>query len=183
MQSCHDHGSRGYPPLRSTASFAAQGFDAVLAKAKCTNLACLREKSTADVEALHGSMTFTGPAIDGVSLTAAPADLIAAGGHSYNSRVPVMIGSNRDEMAFFLPLYYTSPQLTEAQFDHQLKTQAGLSAAQIESIKKVYTSKDYPYPTKRGLFSKWYWMLTRVEVRGLLRVRVEIMGLITTRTG
>lgn len=32
-------------------------------------------------------------------------------------QVPIMIGSNRDEMAYFLPLEGVPPLLTEAEFD------------------------------------------------------------------
>jgi len=41
-----------------------------------------------------------GPVVDGVSMTATPQDLVAAG--KFNNKVPVLIGSNRDEFAAFI---------------------------------------------------------------------------------
>lgn len=47
------------------------------------------------------------PTVDGVALTAAPTTLIAR--KQYNNRVPVIVGSNRDEAAFFFLLGKLKP--------------------------------------------------------------------------
>ena len=62
---------------------------------KCSGLDCLLAMDATTVE--KASSGGWGPTVDDVSLSAAPTDLIAAG--RYNNKVPVLIGSNRDEMA------------------------------------------------------------------------------------
>ena len=39
----------------------------------------------------------------------------------------------------------------------------GLNAAQIAALKKAYAPSAYTYPTKRGLFSQWYWTYMRAS--------------------
>ena len=106
------------------------------------------------------------PVIDGVSMSAAPTALIEAG--KYHSEVPVLMGSNRDEMAFFLILaekFYPA-NLTEADFDAALAS-AG-NAALGPPLKKIYDPAQggtyvLPPVSKRGNFSKWWWILMRTE--------------------
>lgn len=74
---------------------AQSQFESLLASAKCSGLDCLLEMDAAAVE--KASSGGWGPTIDGESLSAAPTDLIAEG--RYNNKAPVLIGSNRDEMA------------------------------------------------------------------------------------
>lgn len=70
-------------------------FESLLASVKCSGLDCLLAMDATTVE--KASSGGWGPTVDDVSLSAAPTDLIAAG--RYNNKVPVLIGSNRDEMA------------------------------------------------------------------------------------
>ena len=104
-------------------SVAETGYQNVLAKTECADLPCLRAKPAADIEAAASAMPFVGPIVDGVSLSKSPAALITD--KTYNSKVPVLIGSNRDEEAFFLPLYYTPPNLSEKAFDAHLGGKGG----------------------------------------------------------
>ena len=87
----HGRYNTGARPLAT----AQLQFESLLASANCSGLDCLLAMDAAAVEkASSGSW---GPTVDDVSLSAAPTDLIAAG--RYNNKVPVLIGSNRDEMA------------------------------------------------------------------------------------
>merc|ERR1712232_1301338 len=69
---------------------------------KCNDAECLEKISTESLRsafAASAGKTSWGPAVDGVSLEDEPFNLIRHG--KYNDKVPIMIGSNRDEMAFF----------------------------------------------------------------------------------
>ena len=68
-------------------------------KAGCTNLACLQALSTEQLLAATFVGEHWGPVVDGKALPAAPIDLISQG--KYNNKVPIVIGSNRDEMVGF----------------------------------------------------------------------------------
>eukprot|EP00939_MAST-03C_sp_MAST-3C-sp1_P001441 g1441.t1 len=104
-----------------------------------------------------------GPVVDGVSLSDTPANLIRNG--NYNSHVPVLIGSNRDEMA-----YWTSnsssyrADLDEDEFDALAKSSWNLSDKEIQSLKLIYApgTKQYAYPSYLGNYSEWWWAFTRV---------------------
>ena len=82
----------------------------------------------------------------------------------YNKAVPVVVGSNRDELQFFF-LYTSIPtNLSEAQFD-QIANDAGMTSTDLTAMKLVYRSPQfggtYPYPADLGAYSLWYWMLMR----------------------
>lgn len=67
----------------------------MLGKAKCSDVDCLLKLDPAALQAAASGGW--GPTVDGVSLTAAPTELIAT--KNYNNKVPVLIGSNRDEVS------------------------------------------------------------------------------------
>ena len=138
---------------------AAQGqFEALLGKTKCSGLDCLLALDAAAVEAAAAGGW--GPTVDGVSLTAAPAELIAA--KKYNNKVPVLIGSNRDEMAYFTIDEKVPPSLTEAGVDGLL-LKRGLNMTLITALKKIYDPNGpYVYPKELGSYSTWYWMNMRI---------------------
>jgi hypothetical protein len=107
-------------------------------------------------------MAFTGPIVDGVSLTATPAELVF--NKSYNNLVPLIVGSNRDEFAYFTvgypDLYGTPPDLTEAQFDQffETRSQPPLNDSQLARLKAAYDpdgSYVYPPTDMRGKYSSW----------------------------
>ena len=95
------------------------GYRAVLALSNCSSLACLKGLDSDNVSALHHAMLFDGPTIDGVSLTDTPAALFAKG--DYNTKAPVIIGSNRDESAFFTRIERVPPSMNESLFDFSLQ--------------------------------------------------------------
>ena len=76
-----------------------------------------------------------------------------------------MIGSTRDEMYLFTTLEQIPQDLSEAAFDATALS-AGLSAAELASMKRVYRSAafggSYPYPPPEEMTSSaWYWLLVR----------------------
>ena len=79
-----------------------------------------------------------------VSLTAAPTDLISQG--LYNKKVPVVIGSNRDESA----LFFKSSQdghYTESQLDGYMEW-AYSKPGQAAAIKSIYENSSSGYEVK-----------------------------------
>lgn len=150
--------SGAYNTGASTLEAAQTAYVSLLGKLQCSDLDCMLAKDAADVEkAGRGSW---GPVVDGVSLKAAPTDLIYKG--EYTTKVPVLIGSNRDEEAFFTVLEYVNPKLTEAGLDKSLAK--SLNASTIATLKKIYYPKGgYVYPQDLGKYSIWYWMGLRIS--------------------
>lgn len=98
--------------------------------------------------------------VDDVSLTAAPVDLVAA--KQYNNKVPVIVGSTRDEFSFFAILYNFYPaNLTEKGFDDFYQPLLGSSS--LKQVKKRYAPAMYPYPGDLGSWSQWWWTAIRFE--------------------
>ena len=141
-------------------SAAQAGFVGLLGSAQCSDLDCLLAADATAIESAGGAGTGGwGPVVDGVSLKAAPIELIHA--KQYNNKVPVIIGSNRDEEAFFTVLEKVPPQLSEVAMNAMLARKT--SAANIATLKKLYDpAGGYPYPSDLGAYSKWYWMYMRI---------------------
>ena len=168
--------SGAYNSGACTMKAAQAAFDAVLGAAGCAGVACLVVLDAAKLlsaghtatgpvppDTLRGGLhTPWGPVVDGVALTMAPTDAIAAG--HYNSAARVLLGSNRDEMAFFIlrdaKLY--PPTMGESHFD-RLVTSYGYSPSELQAIKHIYAnaSSGYPYPHERGAYSPWWWAYMR----------------------
>jgi len=99
-------------------------------------------------------------------MTGTPQELIAAG--KFNTKVPVLIGSNRDEWSTFIagPGHLASelakiyvPNMTESQFDNLL---AYLGKDNIKAVKRLYDPSVYAYPADLGRFNQWWWSAMRV---------------------
>mmetsp|Transcript_54377 Transcript_54377/g.116886 ORF Transcript_54377/g.116886 Transcript_54377/m.116886 type:complete len:626 (-) Transcript_54377:106-1983(-) len=120
-----------------------------------------------------------GPVVDGVSLSAPPNELIAAG--KYSNTVPVLMGSDRDEFSYFLlrqpPRLICPPSLPDAYLDVYLDgllqqmpaaSNSSLAANQtaralgIARIREAYAPTVYPYPTDLGNYSQAWWTVMRV---------------------
>eukprot|EP00463_Aulacantha_scolymantha_P004346 TRINITY_DN544_c0_g1_i1.p1 TRINITY_DN544_c0_g1~~TRINITY_DN544_c0_g1_i1.p1 ORF type:complete len:439 (-),score=76.21 TRINITY_DN544_c0_g1_i1:415-1668(-) len=130
-------------------------YSAVLRAASCTNLNCLLSRDSKTI--LKASSGGLGPVIDGVSLSAAPTDLIAQGAQN---KVPVIIGSNRDEDAFFEILAHLPPRLTEGEFNVMF---AHFGADKLKKIKQLYDPAVYPFPKNLGNYSRWWWTAMRIS--------------------
>jgi para-nitrobenzyl esterase len=134
----------------------------------CTSLECLvlgDAKSLVDVgNALvdsDGAFLFEGntqPVVDNVRLTDTPAALIDA--KLYNNKVPIIIGSNRDEEVRHMPRF---PNLTEAEFD-AMDEFSKMDNATFAELKRIYAPEVYPYPADLKGYSIWYWTPSLVWV-------------------
>jgi para-nitrobenzyl esterase len=122
-------------------------------------------------------MLHFGPTVDGVSMVATPQKLIAQG--KFNNKVPVLLGSNRDEFAAFvnspsqtMAKYYPK-DMTEVQFDALL---AYLGTDGLKTVKRLYDPSAYSYPTGcsiRGPIyrSQWWWTAMRIATDNGIPVR------------
>ena len=143
-------------------SFAQAAFDKVLGATGCADVACLVGLDAASLFAAGaGSSPGWGPVVDGIALTATPVELIASG--KYNALAPVLIGSNRDEMAF-TAIDGLPSDLNETGFEAVLRG-GQFSSEEIEKAKAIYanSSSGYVYPSRRGIFSEWWWAAMRVK--------------------
>jgi para-nitrobenzyl esterase len=152
-------------------------------------LACLLSLNSSAlllaVEAADATVTSPGwgPVIDNVSLFGAPLALIAAG--QYDTSVPVLLGSNRDEMAYWT-IAAVDNKLSEVGFELLMAADYGFVGKSLAALKAIYTpmtaesaartapsltpagptamaaATRYPYPSDLGNFSKWWWAATRV---------------------
>jgi para-nitrobenzyl esterase len=133
----------------------------------CTTVDCLVGLDQHHVIQASRHVGDFSPTVDGVSLVAPPVDLIRRG--QYNNKVPVVMGSNRDEEGFFLA------QSTEAPADLNSSQLRQLLAAQlpshlqpkIDQILALYApgggAGSYPYPNDLGNFSQPWWTAMRIE--------------------
>jgi para-nitrobenzyl esterase len=168
----YDEGAR-------TMAAATPVYARVLNHSSCLDLECmLKLDGAALLDDWGGDPAFCsswGPVVDGVSLSKSPRDLVAA--RDFNSKVPLMVGSNRDEAAAFtsevlsrggwgpaMPNvnsslteegfidYVTSPRLL-CRFPREL-------APQITALYALNST--YPYPSGLGQYSSWWWAATRL---------------------
>lgn len=137
----------------TTASLEAQG-NALGTTAGCPTgpgqLACLRQKSAADVlsaSGVTGSMLKAGvrwaPVQDGITLTGNPAQQVQDGQFA---RVPVIFGSNHDEGRFFVATEYHLSNLlplSNNQYTEAINKTAGGDAAFAQQLASTYTSQAY----------------------------------------
>ena len=121
----------------------------------CADAACLRELDWQDLAALSespiselgvpGAGSF-GPAVDGVVLPEDPWDAIVAG---EQLDVPLVVGSNTDETAQWVP------ELTEEEYEAWVT--GTLGARLGEEVLAVYPASDYASP-------RWAWIALTTDV-------------------
>jgi len=97
-----------------------------------------------------------GPTVDGTLLTDTPAGLIQS--KSYNSAAQVVVGSVRDDMAYFWMLQDIPPTFGQIELDGSLD-EDGYTLSQ--GIELIDVHRDYP--SELGGWSKWWWMGMRIN--------------------
>lgn len=149
-------------------------FQTVLNATACADLNCLLNVSghrlATSVQKLweaNPSAFTMGPVIDGAALLASPQQLIDSG--KYNNKVPVVIGSNRDEASFFVIRDHLLPQnASEADLDVVLAHfYSQLNASEIAMAKRIYAEPDYSFPAVLGNYSKFWWIAMRMATDGV----------------
>lgn len=158
---------------------AEAGYRALLGAAACSGLDCLRGKNASELLVANKRVPpqlaghpgepggcCSGPTVDGVSLTASPAALIAA--KQYHSSARVLIGSNRDELAF-MTMFGMPAQLNDMQMQFTVRSNPpwfyGKNQTLYQEFLHVYDPENYQYPalaTEPGAnFSLDYWKTIR----------------------
>ena len=103
-------------------------------------LPCLRAKSAHDLLQFKGSGFTASAHIDGYVLTASPIDLLKKG--EFN-KVPVMVGSNHDEMNIILMTMPGAMSTSKAKVIKMMKDNLGSRA---DKVLKLYSFSDYRKP-------------------------------------
>lgn len=134
----------------------------LLNKTSCTDLPCMLALSSVDLQKAVNGIDYLhqiglAPAIDGISLTATPKELIIQQKH--NKAAPVIIGSNREEMASAWFNYYPH-DMNETVFDYIYSQQLG--SEDLAKVKKLYDPSSYDYPANLGNYSIWWWTAARM---------------------
>jgi carboxylesterase type B len=144
---------------------ANKSYAAVLQKSGCAaeGLPCILKLSASTLINLQrvDAESKWGPVVDGVLLSDSPLNLIRKG--QYNNRVPVLLGSNRDEAAFFLllgPGRKLLPLNASEQFLDMFL--AWKFPSQVADVKKLYDPSRYEYPSDLGKFSQTWWTVMRI---------------------
>ena len=156
--------SGAYSSGAVTADQAETGYAAFLDAARCNDTECLQALDAAAVAKAGAAVTTIAgfqPTVDGISLVKAPRDLIDAG--QYNNKARVLIGSNRDEYAFWAALdpllWPKGASCGEACFNRNVNVEPDVLA----QLKIVWNaSSGYEYPSDLGPYSMWWWMALRV---------------------
>lgn len=150
---------------------AESAFDTVLSMASCTSVKCLRHADASDIGAVADAVQPGGPApgysqwspvVDGVEFTDTVWKLAEQGHVKKHSTV---LGTCRDEGAFFNILGKKPMNMTEAEFDTDVRSQIlgeNSSLSTLKEVKKLYAEDNYPYPKQRGDYSKWWWALEAI---------------------
>lgn len=144
--------------------FAEAEFEyaALLTRAGCFpgTLECLLRLSANELVKLGHVKSRWGPVVDGVSLTENVFSLLRRG--VYNNKVPVMLGSNSDEDAYFFVVAHSPPAtMNEATLDAFLADTVGRD--KVKEVRELYDASRYSYPAKLGNFSQHWWTALRVS--------------------
>mmetsp|Transcript_12470 Transcript_12470/g.31923 ORF Transcript_12470/g.31923 Transcript_12470/m.31923 type:complete len:531 (-) Transcript_12470:394-1986(-) len=165
--------SNGSIPLAT----ATESYDGLLERVRCGDVECLRGVPAEtlvemddddDLDALVWE-----PVVDGVAVVKAPVELIDEG--DYNTEVPVIIGSTRDEFAAYLLSEELAPTakdlcnwlgfLRDIVYDEFVKSLApNWSDEDRKELDNLYKeSSGYPYPADLGpkCINKW-WQTARI---------------------
>ncbi|HEX3675484.1 MAG TPA: carboxylesterase/lipase family protein [Rhizomicrobium sp.] len=153
-------GLKGVPEAAATADAKA-----ILAALKITDLKALQAAPAADivkaafaVAATRGpgaEIRFLAPVVDGVVLPTDPFDPVAP---AQSADVPLIIGTNKDEMTLFVAGQPWFGRLTEAQLDAQAPMMAGPNAPQIlAALKKAHPDYSPSYLLAELMTTTFMW--------------------------
>jgi len=137
-------------------------YDQLLNATGCSDIDCLAHASNEDLGAFVQKHSEWFPVIDGASLFDFPQTVVGHGKH--NTNVPVLIGTNRDEVAYFavgkVPKQFPKEAL-------EASLQDTVYAANESELLELYKfNGSYPYPSNLGDYSTWFWEYLRISTDG-----------------
>jgi len=144
---------------------ASKLYGNLLSSASCKTLDCLVALSGKDLAQVIQKMSFMdylgiAPVVDGISLKNTPKAIMLQGKH--NTKSPVIIGSNREELASAWFNHYPH-EMNETVFDSILSSPGFFAKKDLAEIKKLYDPSQYEYPAKLGNYSQWWWTISRMQ--------------------
>jgi para-nitrobenzyl esterase len=153
-------GLKGVPKDAATADAKA-----ILAELKITDIKALQAASAADIikaassvggqRGPGGGLRFLSPVVDGVALPADPFDPAAP---AQSADVPLIIGTNKDEITLFVAGQPWVGNLTEAQLDAQAPMVGGPNAPQIlAALKKAHPDYSPSYLLAELMTTTFMW--------------------------
>jgi carboxylesterase type B len=138
------------PWIAQPMSLAQSKFDKFLAVSGCSDLPCLLDKTTEDIvsiaaQSIRGDLPFLmyAPTADGVELTSHPWVLLSEG---QVADVPILHGSNRDEIAMFAPLPKGAnlTQLEKYWVSMPVFYEYIYSDIDVDKLEELYLQQVYP---------------------------------------
>mmetsp|Transcript_3084 Transcript_3084/g.8279 ORF Transcript_3084/g.8279 Transcript_3084/m.8279 type:complete len:663 (+) Transcript_3084:84-2072(+) len=148
--------------LNVTVEDANRTYNAFLSDAGCEDVDCLLKadaESLVNLSFLPDYVQKWSPVVDGVSVADFWLNLLEA--KRFNSNVPIIIGSTREEPGANMVL--PTNNLTEEQFDSLIQKFTPMSTEELAELKQLYNPKVYSYPADLGEYSIWAWMYVRVQ--------------------
>eukprot|EP00928_Gymnodinium_smaydae_P088698 TRINITY_DN72764_c0_g1_i1.p1 TRINITY_DN72764_c0_g1~~TRINITY_DN72764_c0_g1_i1.p1 ORF type:complete len:611 (-),score=62.64 TRINITY_DN72764_c0_g1_i1:176-2008(-) len=151
------NGTRGFDVAQSQ-------YEQLLSLTNCSDVTCLQRRPAYQLlEAANSSLPY-GPVVDDVSLLDFPFNLLADG--LYNREVPVILGSNRDEAAYFVEGVLPS-NMTDDQLDSWiLLSLPCLDASARQRLREIYSPTNYTYPRNLGKYSQAWWAAMSIITDG-----------------
>merc|ERR1712194_522011 len=153
-------------------------YNAFLNGTGCEDIDCLLKveaKSLLDLyEYANAAPAYWGwsPVIDGVSVTEFFLNLFEA--KLFNNQVPILIGTNREEVAGDMNI--PSNKLTEEEFESLIQKYSPMSTEELAELKQLYNPKVYPYPAELGEYSIWAWMYVRAQTDMMVVAELGMPG-------
>eukprot|EP00756_Hemistasia_phaeocysticola_P030109 Hpha_TRINITY_DN16273_c0_g9::TRINITY_DN16273_c0_g9_i1::g.13767::m.13767 len=145
-------------------------FNEIFSRSKCDTVNCLRYRAKAEDiqgdakegELLPGGFGYIpwSPVVDGVEFTDSIWALAEKGQVKQGTAV---LGTNRDEDAYFMIYTKEDNNLTEARFENLTLEVLGEDKSLLPKVKALYAEGNYPYPKERGEYSFWWWAAMAVR--------------------
>lgn len=154
--------SGSYRATRPMKTATAQ-YERLLKATGCQTLDCLLQLDTKHLLQARWKLGFWGPTIDFVSVLGDPLKRIEAGQYS---RVPVLLGSNRDEFAVVMAAF-GSKDMGDKGLDFVLGRYAHLGENASDRLRAAYDPSVYAYPEFRGGYSQQWWTAMRIQTDNL----------------
>jgi carboxylesterase type B len=159
-----------------TTKDANMKYQAFLNGTGCEDIDCLLKvdaKALLDLNEYANAAYFGwSPVIDGVSVTEFFLNLFEA--KLFNNQVPILIGTNREEVAGDMNI--PSNNLTEEEFDSLIQKYSPMSTEELAELKQLYNPEVYSYPAELGEYSIWAWMYVRAQTDMMVVAELGMPG-------
>ena len=132
-------------------------FNNILSDSGCSNVTCLEDLKASEVPTLQ---TYFKPVLDGVLLPELFGDANTVLEENLaNNRIPLVMGTTRDEYAFFLPTDATAAEWNETNYESTVTSFLPQSetSSWVTRISDTYSTLSYPDGEYNSLWWKSCW--------------------------